>query len=208
MCRLLTAAATFYVGVSLFWINFAPTSVGIGTSHGFYDHWQAVIGWPVVYWYGQVSTPQLGNVTSEFPARVFVHWRSPTALAMDIAAGVLMIVGVALVCRQLCERLRSRRFSLADIGWAVLMAGLAAALFMRRERPADLVWLLAGRVDGPGIAASAWYPPWLLAGARWGAICGVVVLLRCALSAPRMLLQSRRLPRLVCAARCRQRTPL
>ena len=61
--HLLTVATTAWVGLSLFLLNYAPTAIGIGTSHGFYDHSNTVFGWPIIYCHGQLSTPQLGGVS-------------------------------------------------------------------------------------------------------------------------------------------------
>ena len=177
-----------WAATSLFWINYAQTPMMIATSHGFYDHFQTVSGWPIVYRYAQLSTPQSGMTEPEF---TFVHWRSSSALALDIAAAVVMVLGVASVCSQLCPRLTQRRFSLAGLCWAVMVAAMVAGFIAGHEHPTDLAGLLGGNLDGPRIASLAWYPWWLLTGVCFGAVCGAVLVLHAILSAARMLMRAR-----------------
>ena len=98
-----------------------------------------------------------------------------------------MVVAIAIVCRQLCRRVRRRRISLADLCWITLMAGLAAGFATYHDHPSDVADLVGGNLDGPRFAPLAWYDWSQLIGACWGAICGVVLVLSGLLSLPRWL---------------------
>jgi hypothetical protein len=122
-----------------------------------------------------------------------VLWRSPGGIALDLAAIVLMIAGTALVGGELCRRIRERRFSLADLGWAILMAGLAARFVGYGGHRPDLISLLGGNLDGPRIATLAWYPWWLRIGLCCGSVCGAVLILHSLGAIARWMLPAARL---------------
>jgi hypothetical protein len=171
-------ATTLWVTLAVVVANSKPV-FRFGTSHGLYDHSTTATGWPIVFRSDQISTPQPGaRDLPQFSVKRYDRFFSYSALSLNIAIAVILVVATATVCFRIIRLFRARKFSLQDLFGATLAFGVGAAIFARWDLghldSEQLVRLLTANLDGPTSAVFGMYSPWIRAGLGIGMICGVL----------------------------------
>ena len=168
---------TLLVTGGLVWTHVVPTQV-FGASHGFYDHYLVVKGWPIIYSRHVLSVPQSGvpiAQNSSVQPKSASDWLSPIALLSDVLLSGWIICSTIAVCTRSCRIVRAGQFTVTELLWCLLAASLATAIMVHVEYPPFSTEWFGANTDAPRLATLIWYPPWAQCSFGIGTVCGALV---------------------------------